>query len=256
MKRVCLDAGHFGLYNRSPVNPAYYESVRMWVLHEKLARALAKRGVEVLLTRADQKTDLGLETRGKKAKGYDLFLSLHSNAASAESVDYTLAYVPLNGSGTEIGQLLADCVADVMQTRQAGRTAIRAGSGGADYYGVIRGAVSVGVPAVILEHSFHTNKRATEWLLQEENLDKLAEAEADVIARWLGLEEQEGEDLTYEEFKRYMQKYEAEKNAAHATWEKGVMAEAKSAGLMDGTRPKANITRGEVAQVLKNAGLM
>ena len=31
--RVCLDAGHWGKYNRSPVVPAYYESEMNWKLH-------------------------------------------------------------------------------------------------------------------------------------------------------------------------------------------------------------------------------
>ena len=43
----------------------------------------------------------------------------------------------------------------------------------------------MGVPAVILEHSFHTQTRATNWLLQDGNLQRLAVAEADAIAAWL-----------------------------------------------------------------------
>lgn len=182
--KVCLDAGHYGNYNAGAVK-GYYESVRMWKLTELLAKELTARGIVVIKTRSNQATDLALTSRGRKAKGCDLFLSMHSNAAGAESVDYPVAYVPLNGTGTAIGQKLADIVADVMGTVQKGRTATRKGSGGADYYGVIRGAVSVGVPGVILEHSFHTNRKAAAWLMNEDNLAKLAKAEADCIAAWL-----------------------------------------------------------------------
>ena len=56
-----------------------------------------------------------------------------------------------------------------------------------DYYGVLRGAHSVGTPGVILEHGFHTNKSNTIWLMQAENLDRLAIAEAQVIAEWFGM---------------------------------------------------------------------
>lgn len=182
--KVCLDAGHYGNYNAGAVK-GYYESVRMWKLTELLAKELTARGITVIKTRSNQATDLALTSRGKKAKGCDLFLSMHSNAAGAESVDYPVAYVPLNGTGTAIGQKLADIVADVMGTVQKGRTATRKGSGGADYYGVIRGAVSVGVPGVILEHSFHTNRKAAAWLMNDANLAKLAKAEADCIAEWL-----------------------------------------------------------------------
>lgn len=186
MKMVCLDAGHFGNYNAGVVK-GYYESVRMWKLTELLAQELTARGITVIKTRDNQKTDLALTARGRKAKGCDLFISLHSNAASSASVDYPVAYVPLNGTGTAIGQKLADIVADVMGTTQKGRTATRKGSGGADYYGVIRGAVSVGVPGVILEHSFHTNPKAAAWLMVDANLKKLAQAEAECIAEWLGV---------------------------------------------------------------------
>lgn len=182
--KVCLDAGHYGNYNAGAVK-GYYESVRMWKLTELLAQELTARGISVIKTRSNQATDLALTSRGKKAKGCDLFLSMHSNATSVESVDYPVAYVPLNGTGTAIGQKLADIVADVMGTVQKGRTATRKGSGGADYYGVIRGAVAVGVPGVILEHSFHTNPKAAAWLMVDANLAKLAKAEADCIAEWL-----------------------------------------------------------------------
>ena len=105
--------------------------------------------------------------RGAASRGCDLFLSLHSNAVGSETnenVDYVVVYVPQDGSGDEIGQILADGISLVMGTRQVGRIAAREGSSG-DYYGVIRGAAAVGTVGLILEHSFHTNTRSTHWLL-------------------------------------------------------------------------------------------
>ena len=202
MSKVCIDAGHYGKYNVSPVNRAYYESVQMWRLHELLAAELKKRGVTVVLTRQSQAADLSLISRGKKAKGCDLFLSLHSNAASTEGVDYPVAMVLRPNSRTtideksnEIGLTLAKVVQSTMGTAQAARTATRASGNDRDgngllddeYYGVLEGARQVGVPAVILEHSFHTNKKATAWLLVDANLQRLASAEADAIVAWLGV---------------------------------------------------------------------
>ena len=71
----------------------------------------------------------------------------------------------------------------LMGTQQEGRIATRQGSNG-DYYGVIRGAAAVGTIGLILEHSFHTNTRATNWLMKESNLARLAEEEAIVIAEY------------------------------------------------------------------------
>ncbi len=85
-----------------------------------------------------------------------------------------------------LGQQLANVVHQVMGTAQAGTIWKRQGDNG-DYYGVLRGATKVGTPAILLEHSYHTNLRATNWLLSDANLQKMAEAEADVIAAFFGL---------------------------------------------------------------------
>lgn len=201
MKKVCIDAGHYGNYNAGVIK-GYYESVRMWKLQELLAAALQVRGITVIKTRTNQKNDLALISRGKKAKGCDLFISLHSNAASAESVDYPVAYVLRENSRTDIdersadiGLKLAKIVEEVMGTVQKARTATRASDNDRDgnglkddeYYGVLQGCKTVGVPGLILEHSFHTNKKATEWLMSDANLQKLADAEAKCIAEYLSI---------------------------------------------------------------------
>lgn len=191
--KICIDAGHYGKYNQSPVNRAYYESDFSWRMHLYLKAELEKYGIAVITTRPDQAHDLALESRGKKAAGCDLFLSVHSNACNYASVDYPLACCTVSGKADRLGQQLAGTVADVMQTEQNGRIIKRTGSGGADYYGVLRGAASVGVPGILLEHSFHTNLRATNWLLDEDNCRRMAEAEAAVIAAYYGLSKQDAQ---------------------------------------------------------------
>lgn len=187
---VCLDAGHYAKYNRSPVVPDYYESDMNWKLHLLLENRLLQYGIEVRLTRKDKQKDLNEYYRGTAAKGCDLLLSIHSNAAAKETVDYPAVYVPLDGSGNELGEALARCIEETMDTVDAGRIATRKGQNG-DYYGVIRGAAAVGVTGIILEHSFHTNARATRWLMDESNLERMADAEAKIIANWFGVKKQE-----------------------------------------------------------------
>ena len=48
--KICLDAGHFGKYNRSPVLSSYYESDMNWKLHLLLKAALERYGIEVITT--------------------------------------------------------------------------------------------------------------------------------------------------------------------------------------------------------------
>ena len=188
MTKICLDAGHYGKYNQSPAVLKYYESDMAWKLHLKLKAYLEEYGFEVITTRKNQDENLGLTTRAKKAKGCDLLLSIHSNAAGDkvnETVDYPIAFVPINGSADELGKLLAECIEQTMNTKQTSKSEPKKSSkGNWDYYSVISGAVSVGVPGIILEHSFHTNTKATKWLLDDLNLDRLAKAEAEVIAKY------------------------------------------------------------------------
>lgn len=206
--RIMLDAGHYGKYNQSPAVKEYYESDFTFKFCQLLKAELEKYDIEVGLTREEQGKDLGLIARGKKAEGYDLILSAHSNAVGSvvnESVDYPVAITMADNDNTdideiskEIGERLAKCVEEVMETKQKARTNTRKSSNDRDgnglyddeYYGVLQGAKLAGVPGVILEHSFHTNTRATEWLLNADNLARLAEKEAEVLADYFGMKNQ------------------------------------------------------------------
>ena len=189
--KICLDAGHVGSkYNQSPVVKTYYESAMVWKLHLKLKAELETRGFEVITTRADIDTDLGVYKRGAASKGCNVFISLHSNACSTESVDYPVvyrAYDNLNDVGV-LALQIAKKIGELMGTNQAGRTATRKNSAGGEYYGVLRGARAVGTPFyMLIEHSFHTNTAATKWLSVDANLDKLAVAEAELLADYFGI---------------------------------------------------------------------
>ena len=95
--KICIDAGHHGKQNRSPVVKEYYEAEMNWKLHLLLKKYLEEYGVEVITTRSKQTVDLGLLARGKKAEGCDLFLSIHSNACDTESVDRPVVIPQLDG---------------------------------------------------------------------------------------------------------------------------------------------------------------
>jgi hypothetical protein len=155
-----------------------------------LKKYLEQYGIDVITTRADKNKDMGLKARGQASKGCNLFLSIHSNAVGSsvnEAVDYPLVIVPISGKGDAIGEKLAKCIETTMGTKQKANVWDKKSDAGKDWYGVINGATSVGVPGLILEHSFHTNTRSAKWLSDDSNLDKLAKAEADVIASHYGV---------------------------------------------------------------------
>lgn len=198
---VCLDAGHYAKYNRSPVVPAYYESEMNWKLAHLLDAELYKYGIEVRHTRADPNKDMELTDRGKASAGADLFISLHSNAADSESVRYVVAMFQVDDDcgkmdeqSREVAGILAETVGNVMnlpwQTWSTKSSSDRDGNGYKDdYYGVLRGAHTVHTAGVIIEHGFHTHTATAKWLLVDANLQKLAEAEAKAIAEWFDLKQ-------------------------------------------------------------------
>ncbi len=187
--KICLDAGHFAKYNHSPVNAAYWESDFNWKLHLYLKEELEKYNIEVITTREDKEKDLELADRGKASEGCDLFLSLHSNASTNPADDAPLACCTVTGKCNQLGLDMANLVADVMGTYQRGEIWNRYSVDwpGEDYYGVLRSATRVGTPAILLEHSYHTNLRATNWLLIDENVKKLAVAEGKFLAEHFGM---------------------------------------------------------------------
>ncbi len=195
MIKICLDAGHYGKYNQSPCNKKYYESEAMWRLVEYLKEELlAYNGVHIITTRSSIDQNPALYNRGQRAKGYDLFISEHSNAVGSgvdNNVDYAVVYRSYKNKNNSdgLGLRLAKAVADTMGTKQNPRTSTcKSEKGNWEYYGVLRGADDAGCPLFyIVENSFHTNPKSTEWLLKDDNLRKLAQAQAKAIAEYYNL---------------------------------------------------------------------
>lgn len=200
--KIMLDAGHYGnRYNKGVVE-GYYESNMTWELQGYLKKELESYGFEVGTTRADKAKDLPVCDRGLASKGYDLFLSLHSNAASGQSADYVALYHLVNDTTTKVDEVskaiakkLAPVIADVMGTKQKPQVLTRSidfdrdkdGLLNDNYYGVLHGADLANTAGIIIEHSFHTNPAACKWLMDSNNLKKLAAEEAKVIAECYGM---------------------------------------------------------------------
>lgn len=198
---ICLDAGHYKKYNQSPVVPAYFESDFTWKFTMFEKAEYERLGFTVILTRSDKDKDLALDKRGKMSKGAVLFKSNHSNACGTQSVDHPSIIIPTKYKGTDfegckvLGNRIGENIHKVMGTKQVAKVYFKdAGydrnkngvSGDDEYYGVMNGAQSVKCPRyMIVEHGFHTNKANAEWLLNDDNVRKLAVSEAQVVAQYL-----------------------------------------------------------------------
>ena len=195
--KICLDAGHYKGYNQGVVK-SYYEGNIVWKLTKLQKKYFEEyENVTVILTRSSISKDLSLSSRGAKAKGCDLFISNHSNYADAESVDRPVIIYPYDNKNKsyDLGNKLGTKIKEVMELKQKHQMYQRTYKGG-EYYGVMRGARAAGCPRYyILEHGFHSNKHTCNWLLKDSNLEKLAKAEVEVIAKYYGLKKKNTSQL-------------------------------------------------------------
>ena len=204
---VVIDPGHTdNTYNAGAVK-GYYESKAVYDLSLYEKAALEKRGIDVILTR-DRNQNPGLYERGqmavKKGRGYAnvVFESNHSNAFNGKAYGVTIirsAHLP---SSEKLANRMIDAIVKVMKpstgiTYNRGVTT-KTQSNGADWYGVIRGAVSGATTQgqakngpvrydYIVEHGFHDNQKECQFLSKQENLKAIAEVKAAVIADYFGI---------------------------------------------------------------------
>ncbi len=197
MKKILIDAGHYSGYNPSPHDCDYNEGDRMYDLAEYIKGTLEAWYLCKVDMTHERECDLHVVTRGKMSKGYDLFLSLHSNAVP-KGVTYEInratIFRPIDGrnSSEHWANRLGVRLCNIMPTTRS-VTLVRHYDDKNDpreYYGVLRGAQSVGTPLYFLvENGFHTNPEQTEWLLSNDNLYLLAVTYVKWIAMMLNLKE-------------------------------------------------------------------
>ena len=92
----------------------------------------------------------------------------------------------------ELGRAAAGAMGSIFQ----GALTRKGNNGNWDYNTVIKSAVDGGVPmAFLVEHGYHTNREDCAALMKDEVLEKIAEAEAGILAEHFDLAtEQEGEN--------------------------------------------------------------
>jgi N-acetylmuramoyl-L-alanine amidase len=190
-RTIVLDPGHFHNHNKGAVE-GYWEGNVMLDYALVLKPELEALGWKTILTRADGR-NIGLAARSKVAvkNKADLFYSLHSNACSTPSVRRVTAFYSVDRPDDKDFTLAqAKTVAGVMGSPSF-HAQVRAStvyhskpdpSTLEDYYTVIDAASDGGVPHVLLlEHDFHTNPDVCRFLMNRDNLVRLAKAEAACI---------------------------------------------------------------------------
>ena len=206
--KITLDAGH-GMYDNKGVIEGYYEGRMSFALMSYLKAELEKySGVVVCTTRQKLEDEPPLPERGKMAaeNGSNMFISIHSNWFSNPTACGVSVYRSyFRPESEELGRRLGLAVTKVINDvtgitymRNDGNTMTRiedaydstCGDGVLqDYYNVTRASVKSNKCrySYIIEHGFHSNPEECRFLMDDENLQKLAYAEARVIATYFGL---------------------------------------------------------------------
>ncbi|NLC43674.1 MAG: hypothetical protein GX783_05270 [Clostridiales bacterium] len=202
MIRILVDPGHAWNGNPYPTQKGYYEGTQMWRLAQFLQPELEKRGFYVKNTRPNLRDFHDVADRGKMAKGFDLVVSLHSNALAPRSdgshekttgtvIFRTISTPEIKALGDDMGNRISKLMGHHYRGTQVWESASRKGE---DRNSVLRNAIRVGCKAgLLVEHGFHTNVRDAAFLVVDENLKKLAVAEAEAISNFYGNGKKEGE---------------------------------------------------------------
>lgn len=105
-------------------------------------------------------------------------------------------------------------------------------------------------PSCMIRHHDVTGKCCPAWAVNDPQ--KWLEIQMEVNNLFYG-DDDDMKDTqeNYDVFKKFQQRYEAEKAKEDQAWSKAAMAWAKSAGLITEDRPASSITRGEMVTILE-----
>lgn len=195
MYKICIDPGHGGTERANKGPTGYVEADGVLAIAKYLKRELlATEKFDVLLTRENDIT-LGLTERATKAVDFraDLMISEHSNASGLivnDKVRGTCVYYSVDIPEDKIfAGNISEAVAVALGIPNHGaKTHESERYPGEDYYTVIDASQDRGIPHVILvESAFHDNREDEALLKDEDNLKKIAKAQAKVICKYFNV---------------------------------------------------------------------
>lgn len=227
--RIILAAGHGAgkAHNRGALyfNEGDNNYLYSLVLKEELEKYT---NVYVGLVRENIEDNPTLTERAKMGDGYDLYISIHSNAANNASVRGTEVWDSVEKPNKALAKAICDATAELFGHNNRG-VKYKEGQQGLNWYGELRN--NKAKSAMIIEIGFHTNH--DDCLFFKNNHKKIAEVQARVIAEHYGLE------------KRGEKKEDKPSKWAEEAWNWGF-----TEGIIDGTRPKDAATREEIVTML------
>ena len=183
--KVCLDPGHGTAEPNQSPDGRYLEYKMAWALANRIRENLEwTEAFDILLTKKTEGATPTLTARANTANGWgaDVFVSVHSNAVGGSGWDDDIhgltAWIYASGGKR---QRLAELM--LRRYEEAGVELF-----GSELYAARFAVLArTNMPAVLIEHLFHTCRSDVELLLSGEYLDKLAYAAACGICEYFNV---------------------------------------------------------------------
>lgn len=188
--KIMLDAGHGAGADYNRGSKYGNEGDNNFNFSLLLKKELEKYGFYVGLTRPTQNvgSNQDLKRRGQLGKGYDLFLSLHSNAGGGTGVEI---WNSVTKGDSTLANLLCEGLSKVQNIKNRGVKYKKLEGTNLDWFGVLR--YNAAKKGMLIEHCFHDN--APECKFYYNNMELIAKKEAEIIAKYYGIKEKtQGDD--------------------------------------------------------------
>ena len=177
MIKILIDSGHGAGRQHNRGGICFNEGDNNFHYSAILKRELEKyEGVKVDLVRKKITDNPSLAQRSAMGKGYDLFLSQHSNAANGQARGSEV-WDSVEKPNKVLAQAIVDATASCFNHNNRG-VKYRAGQPGYNYYGVLR--FNEAKSSMIIENGFHDNSLDCNFF--KNNHQKIAEVQARTIA--------------------------------------------------------------------------
>ncbi len=186
---IVIDPGHGGKNEGTKENGALEKTMTMITAQAMYDELCKYDNVEVYLTRTSD-VDLSLKERAEYADSVDadFMFSIHYNASLNHELYGSEVWVsllpPYNAYGYQFGSVQMENMRDMGLFLRGVKT--RPGDEG-DYYGIIREAVNLDIPAVIIEHCHVDEERDIPFCDSTEDLEAFGRADALSVAKYFGL---------------------------------------------------------------------
>ncbi|WP_455258274.1 N-acetylmuramoyl-L-alanine amidase [Peptoniphilus asaccharolyticus] len=195
--KIMLDPGHGGgrAHNRGFINIQGFNycnegDCNFYYATKFLKPALERAGIEVGMTRKNIDDNPSLVQRGRMAKGYDLLISLHSNACGGVGTEVWDSTNPKE-SIKPLCDRLCMAISQTIGTNNRG-TKYRKTTSGSNYYGILRNGLAK--HNFIIEHAFHDNYNDCSKYVHA--LDRVAMATTNVLKEYFNVGQ--GNNITKE----------------------------------------------------------